>query len=123
MPEPSLEDCRVLVVEDEYFLAEELRGELEDAGATVLGPVGNIADVLRLIECNREIDGAILDVNLGGELVFPVADQLAERGVPFVLATGYDQSTIPSRYANVTRCGKPLNIRLLKQAIGKVIHA
>lgn len=122
MSERTLHNCRILVVEDEYMLAEELHFELSDAGAIVLGPVGYIEDALDQARSEQHIDGGILDVNLGGEMIFPVADLLAQRGVPFVFTTGYDASAIPSRFAEVVRCGKPINIRLVTQAIGRVIH-
>lgn len=123
MPDRTLRDCRVLVVEDEYMLADELRTELGDADAIVLGPVGNLDDAVDLIRSEQHIDGGILDVNLSGELVFPAADLLIERGVPFVFTTGYDESIIPSRFANVVRCEKPINIKRVTQAIGRVIHS
>lgn len=123
MPERTLRDCRILVVEDEYLLADELRSELGDAGATVLGPVGDIEGALDVIRSEQLIDGGILDVNLSGEMVFPAADMLIERGVPFVFTTGYDESVIPSRFAHVVRCEKPINIRRVTQAVGRVIHS
>lgn len=122
MAEHSLSGCRVLVVEDEYFLADDLRTALEDAGATVLGPVANVADAAALANAAGDFDGAILDVNLGGELVFGLADLLRERQVPFILATGYDESFIPERFADVPRCDKPLNMHRIAAAIGKSIH-
>jgi DNA-binding NtrC family response regulator len=122
MPERTLRDCRVLVVEDEYMLADELRWELKEAAAITLGPVATVEDAIGLINSETEIDGGILDVNLGGELVFPVADRLAERGVPFLFTTGYDRSVIPTRFTDITRCEKPINIRRITQAIGRVIQ-
>jgi DNA-binding NtrC family response regulator len=123
MAERTLQDCRVLVVEDEYMLADELRTELRTAGAIVLGPVADVEEALGLIRSGQHIDGGVLDVILSGEMVFPAADLLAERGVPFVFTTGYDDSVIPSRFAGVVRCEKPINMRLVRQAIGRVIHA
>lgn len=104
-----LEDCRILVVEDEYLLAEELRVELTEAGAEVVGPVPTVERALRLLEDERDVHGAILDVNLGGEPVFSLADTLIGRGVPVVFATGYDISALPSRFADVPCCGKPID--------------
>ncbi|HVG48881.1 MAG TPA: response regulator [Rubellimicrobium sp.] len=110
---------RVLVVEDEYLLAEDLRRGLEDAGAEVLGPVPSVADALALLATEAPPDAAILDVNLGGEMVFPVADVLRERGVPFMFATGYDQWSLPQAYTDVPRCEKPFDVgRCLRTLFG-----
>ena len=121
MPEPSLKDCRVLVVEDEYMLASELKDELDDAGAIVLGPVGTVEDALKLIQGEAEIDGAVVDVNLHGEMAYPVADLLLERAVPMVFTTGYDVGDLPPRFAHVVRCEKPVQLRRVAQAIGKAL--
>jgi len=123
MSDRTLRGCGILVVEDEYLLADELQSELEEAGAIVIGPVGTLEGALALISSGREIDGAILDVNLGGDMAYAAADQLIERGVPFVFTTGYDLSALPPRFAEVVRCEKPINIRKVAQAIGRVIHA
>ncbi len=123
MPDHTLQNCRILLVEDEYMLADELRSELEEADALILGPAGTIEDAMDLIRSGQDIDGGILDVNLGGEMVFPVADHLVERGVPFLFTTGYDESVIPGRFAKIERCQKPVNIKRVRQAIGRVIHA
>lgn len=123
MAETTLKNCRVLVVEDEYMLADDLRAELEDREAVVLGPVGRLEDAIALIRAEADIDGAVLDVNLGGDAVFPAADLLMTRGVPLVFTTGYDASAIPDRYAHVARCEKPVNIAKVAKAIGRQIHA
>ncbi|ARP93821.1 response regulator [Bordetella genomosp. 13] len=121
MTTDSLRDRRILIVEDEYLIAEYLQSELEDAGAVVAGMAANIDDALRLLENNPTLDAAILDVNLGGEMVFPLADQLLERGVPFIFTTGYDASSIPARYATAVRCEKPYNTEAMLNAIRRVI--
>ena len=122
MNDRTLRDCRIAVVEDEYLLADELRIELVDAGAIVLGPVGTVRDAMALIEAEAQIDGAILDTNLRGEMVFPVADALEERGVPFLFTTGYDSSVIPPRFQHIVRCEKPTRMSKVAQAIGRAIH-
>lgn len=104
---PGLAGRRVLVVEDDYMIADELCRHLEDAGADVLGPVPDVATALELLAAEGALDGAVLDVNLGGEMAWPVADTLLARGVPFLFATGYDASVIPAAYAGVRRCEKP----------------
>ena len=121
MPEPTLRGCRILVVEDEYLLADELQSALEDAGAVVVGPVGTLENAIALIESGQSIDGAILDVNLRGEMAFSAADLLMERGLPFIFTTGYDLSALPPRFANVARCEKPISITKMAAAIGRII--
>jgi len=98
----------VLVVEDDYFIAMEMCRLFEKAGAQVLGPIGKLEDALALIARSDRIDGAVLDINLRDVMVFPAADMLRERDVPFVFATGYDDAVIPSRYSQVPRCRKPV---------------
>lgn len=92
MSEESLRGRHVLIVEDEYLLADDLSDALSDVGAKVVGPAGSIEQATALILSREPIDVAILDVNLRGEMVFPVADALRQRGIPFAFATGYDST-------------------------------
>ncbi|HZX79381.1 MAG TPA: response regulator [Lysobacter sp.] len=108
---------RVLVVEDEYLVADDLRVELEQAGAHVVGPAPTIADALRLLAGAPVLDAAILDVNVGGEPVDAVALQLERRGVPFVLATGYDAWALPQALLHAPRCEKPVGLAALARAL------
>ena len=108
---------RVLVVEDDYFIAKGLARSLKASGADVLGPVATVADALELIEAGP-LDGAVLDINLrGGDFVYPVADALTERDVPFIFATGYSSKAIPPRYAGIARCEKPVETDAFIQAL------
>ncbi|MBW9091628.1 response regulator [Rhizobium wenxiniae] len=118
MIENTLKGCRILVVEDEYMLADELRTELSDAGAVVLGPVPSVEQAIALIRQEDRIDGAILDINLGGELAYPVADLLLEQGISFVFSTGYDNAALPSRFVDVPRCEKPIDVNAVARALG-----
>lgn len=118
----ALKGRAVLVVEDEYFVAKDLKRVLEKRGAKVIGPAPSVDTGIELIETTPDIDGAILDVNLGGEMAFPAADLLVERSVPFVFTTGYDESVIPARFASTKRCEKPIDAervcRMLADAFG-----
>lgn len=97
---------RVLVVEDEFYLADDLRRALADRGADVLGPVATVARA-RAIVAEEQLDFAVLDVNLRGETIFALATDLRARDVPFVFATGYDARTLPAAFADVPRWEKP----------------
>jgi len=116
-----LDGCRVLVVEDEFLLADKLSRALQGAGAQVIGPVGKFEAALALVCAPQPIDAAVLDLNLGGVSALPIADRLAERRVPVVFATGYDGFLIPPRYADVPACLKPVApgevVRALRQAM------
>ena len=119
----ALVNRRVLVAEDEYMIAEEIATVLGDAGAEVLGPMPRVADALRLLAAENRIDGALLDVNLGGEAVWPVVDALLARGVPLVLASGYDAGAIPQAYARLPRCEKPVTGHDLARALAHALAA
>ncbi len=112
----SLKGKRVLVVEDDYFVAKSLADDLRDAGAEVIGPVATVAEALELIGA-EELDAVVLDVNLRGVMAYPVADRLLARGLPFVLATGYSSSTLPSRYVGAPHCDKPVEVSGLAAAL------
>jgi CheY-like chemotaxis protein len=86
----SLRGRTILLVEDEYIIAMDMADHLRNAGATVLGPVASANDAIDLIDDHvQDLDAAVLDVNLGpGKTAYPIADRLAEIGVPYVFATG-----------------------------------
>jgi CheY-like chemotaxis protein len=112
--------CRVLVVEDEYFVADEMALALRALGAEIVGPVPTRDQALRIVESAERIHAAILDINLRGESVFPVADILGERGIPFVFATGYDETAIPATYRDLPRWEKPFDPASLARALPSV---
>lgn len=99
---------RVLVVEDECFLAADLVEALEEEGVEVLGPAASVHAALDLLAGTGRLDGAVLDLDLRGGMVFHVADALLARGVPLVFTTGYDEGIVPPRYSGVACCVKPV---------------
>jgi DNA-binding response OmpR family regulator len=105
-PNPCLTGCRVLVVEDEYFIANDLEKALRDNGAEVIGPISQLSDAMRLVD-DGGFDVAVIDLNLHDELAYPVAEELERQQIPFVFATGYDARVLPSRYGHVPRWQKP----------------
>lgn len=102
----ALRGCRVLVVEDEVFIAMTLEDILEALGCVVVGPAARVPQALEL--AGRELfDVALLDVNVADEFVFPVSELLVERRVPFAFVTGYGRSGVDDRYPDVPVVQKP----------------
>lgn len=122
MKDRPLSDRHILVVEDEFFLVVELERELESAGARVVGPAPSVAQALALIASEPVIDAAVVDVNLGGEPAYPVADACLARGVPFLFATGYGDGDLDARYPHVPRCEKPVGRRQVEQALATLLR-
>lgn len=120
MAEAALQDRRVLIVEDEYMIAEAMSRGLRRAGATVLGPVANVASALALLR-EEDVDSAVLDINLGDQKVYPVVDALLAKGARCVFATGNDPLDIPDTYASMRRCEKPVDTDCLVQALNEGI--
>lgn len=114
----TLRGRRILLVEDDYIMAQDLAAELQGAGVEVLGPVPDIGSALALLDAGPTPDGAILDINLGGEMIYPLVDTLQDRNIRFVLATGYEAWSIPERYRNLPRLEKPLSLRQIAEALG-----
>ena len=103
----ELGGLRVLVVEDMLLVAEEISEKLRSWGCEVIGPVPRLDRAMPLVQ-ETPLDGALLDVNLGGEPCFPLAAALDARGVPFLFLTGYDSSAMPPEFQTVPRLRKPL---------------
>jgi CheY-like chemotaxis protein len=112
---------RVLVVEDEYFLADDLGNTFRALGAAVAGPVGHIEDALEILRDGGIVDAAVLDVNIGAEMIFPVARELRARHVPFVFTTGYDKVIIGSEFDDVPLWEKPIDIAAIAQKLVALI--
>jgi DNA-binding response OmpR family regulator len=100
---------RILVVEDNRLMAEELQHGLEDQGADVVGLAFTVDQALHYIDRHPYLDAVVLDVRLGEELSYPVADLLVERRVPFLFATAFPDWAIPSAYAGIARMRKPVD--------------
>lgn len=98
---------RVLVVEDELLVSWMVQDLLGDLGCVVLGPAASVAQALEVI-ATTPVDVAVIDVNLNGEMSYPVADALAAAGVPFVFATGYHRDRILAAYRTCPILQKPL---------------
>ncbi len=113
----ELEGRSVLVVEDEYLLAECLSDLLQERGAVVLGPASSVESAISLLAQGQRPDVALLDVNVGGTAIDPVADQLAQWNVPFMFTSGYDRDLIPPRHAQAPHCAKPFEPAQLMRSL------
>ena len=118
----TLKGVRVLVVEDEYLVAVLIEQILESAGCVVMGPIPRVPEALDAVD-NDNYDAAVLDVNLAGERINPVADALSERNVPFLFVTGYGASALPSEYAERPRLCKPFRMAELLGALASVVNS
>jgi DNA-binding response OmpR family regulator len=116
--DPSLDGLRILVVEDTWLIAEAVREDLEKWGCTVLGPVAGLAAGLEIAQ-RQELDGAILDVNLGRCTSLPIADVLDRRGIPFAFITGYSETAIPPKFREAPRLRKPYAASDLAETIAR----
>jgi CheY-like chemotaxis protein len=109
---PAPPPAAVLVVEDEFIVALGVEETLTKAGYRVLGPAPNVGAALRAIEAERPA-AALVDVNLGGERSYAVADALEARGVPYAFVTGYDRPELRPQYRRRPVLVKPCDARLL----------
>lgn len=122
---PSLEDeiraqnLTVLVVEDEALVALNLEDMLGDLGCTVVGPAMKYEAAIDLLERGVTADLAILDVNIGGKPVYPIAERLAERRMPIVFATGYGRSGLPDSWRAWPVLQKPYAVRDLEECLAE----
>jgi CheY-like chemotaxis protein len=112
---------RILIVEDEALVAMLVEDALMDAGATIIGPASTVAEALALLERDATLpNAAVLDLNLAGETSTPVADVLAARGVPFVVATGYGAGGLPETHSAVPVLAKPYDPEELTSALSRL---
>lgn len=117
----ALQGCHVLVVEDDYMIAQCTAEILLEAGAKVLGPIPSLDGALCLVEAESRIDCAVLDVNLNGEMSWPLVDVLLRRGVSVLLATGYSVNAIPQAYVQLPYCEKPVSSKNLTRTIVRLL--
>lgn len=116
----DLSGIRILVVEDDFYLATDVEKALLSAGADVFGPCGDEESGLVVVE-NEEIDCAVLDVNFGPGPSFSLAHVMRDRGIPFLFVTGYDREVIPTEFADIQRLEKPYVSYQLLAAVHRII--
>ena len=108
----------ILVAEEEYFIADNVARVLEQSGADILGPVSTLGGALTLLEVLDRVDGAVLDIHLHDEAVYPLIDVLKARGIPYVFATGSEEAEIPTQYKDVPRWTAPYHLDDLVSQLG-----
>lgn len=116
-----LEGIRVLVVEDEFLVASLIQDMLESIGCIVSGPFPRLAEALDAAS-REQHDAALLDVNLGGSRIDPVADVLSRRHVPFAFVTGYGGAGLPSEFADRPRLCKPFKMAELLGTLSDLVR-
>jgi CRP-like cAMP-binding protein/CheY-like chemotaxis protein len=109
---------RILVLEDNYLTAEALCDLVRAAGCDVVGVTGYVPRAIEFVH-SREIDGAIVDINLHGDTSFPVCEELKRQNVPFVFLSGYDRSLIPQAFTTYRLLDKPVERNELKRALAE----
>jgi two-component sensor histidine kinase/CheY-like chemotaxis protein len=118
----KLRDKRILVVEDEYLVAEEMADRLRAAGCLVSGPFGTLIEALR-VAATDDLDGAVLDINLNGDLVWPAAHALRARGIPLIFSTGYSETIRPPpELQDALQVEKPVRREQLLSALAAVVE-
>ncbi|HZP98675.1 MAG TPA: response regulator [Reyranella sp.] len=113
-------NIRVFLVEDEFLVASALQEDLEARGFHVFGPYPTLALAQAAVGAER-YDVAIIDMNLRGQLAYPVADELMRRNVPLIILSGYSIPDMPVRFKDVLRLIKPYDIDATLGAIEKVL--
>jgi CheY-like chemotaxis protein len=111
--------AKILVVDDEPLISAMTEEWLSELGHIVVGPAYNLAAALKLAE--TDLDAAIVDVSLGRDKSYPLADALSARGVPFALATGYGQDGIDPRYRSRSTLGKPFEFATFQRVVDELL--
>jgi two-component SAPR family response regulator len=118
----ELAGFRVLVVEDEALIAIGIQDILLDFGCEIVGPVGKLETAIEMAS-NEKVDAAILDVTIRGGKIFPVADILQGRNIPFVLASGYGDRSLPEAMRDQPRLTKPFSTVALEEHVKRMWRA
>jgi DNA-binding response OmpR family regulator len=118
----SAERCRVLVVEDEFLVALQIEDDLLSAGYTVIGPFTSLSASIAASRTER-FEMATLDLNLRGEYVYPLIDELVERKIPVLLLTGYTAFDLPERFRSLPRLAKPFEGTQLVEKVRSLFSA
>jgi len=100
----------LLLVDDEAIVGMEMESHLRSLGYSVIGPLLRLQEAMDAVNSHQDIDGAILDINVRGGLIYPVAEILVKKGIPFILVTGYSLNTIREEFRKYPMLHKPFNM-------------
>ena len=113
---------RVLIVEDRYLLASELAREVERLGGSVVGPARTLGQAAALVD-RESVHAVLLDINLDGEMAYPLAEALADQDIPFIFLTGYGGEVLPPPWRNRPRLTKPIDLRRLEFELVRLVRS
>ena len=112
--------CRILIVEDNFLLAETVAEVLESAGARIVGPFVSMVEALERLTELTAIDGAVLDIGLEGQDSYPLAEALQTTGIPFLFLTGVERRDLPPQFARTPHMLKPFSNEKLIQRLVEI---
>ncbi|WP_152524784.1 response regulator [Novosphingobium lindaniclasticum] len=117
----SLQNRRIMLVEDDYFIAADLQEQLISHGVEVIGPTGDLECALELLGGEERIDAGVIDINLQGEMAFHLVDEFIKRDIPVVFATGYDAGVVPYRLRHIPRLEKPTGMDEVVRTLAELL--
>lgn len=117
----AVRGARVLVVEDEYVLADDIAKALTAAGAVTVGPVGYLGDAEALLD-RETLDAAIIDINLHGEMATGLAERLRQQDLPCLIVSGYSEEALPESLRGLPRLEKPVDEERVVSALAKELQ-
>ncbi len=117
---PDAGRLQVLVLEDEWLIADQISSALVEAGYDVLGPVGRIDDALELV-AHGHVDAAVLDINLHNDRSFRLAEELCRKAIPFAFLSGYSQGDLPPEFVDRPLMQKPVDAPGVRRCLGSLL--
>ena len=116
---PTLDGRKVLIVEDQYLIADDMRQAIEALGGAVIGPASTVEKAMEML-AGGDVDLALLDLNIAGDPVYRVAEALAAKGTPFIFATGYGESATPAQFARAPHLEKPVTLQAISDCVARL---